>query len=406
MQVQNINFYGNMNPKTKDSRLVDYIYEIYQKIGERPAGSREEKLAARHIKSIFGQFSPEVSIETFKCIARRKQHLRNLACISYALALFAYLLYPPAAIIIICLTVISYILINFNDIDIFAIFFPTAKSQNVIARFKPKAESKKILIFSANIDSPYVVRLFEGKTREYAFLIRKIFTGLFILLFIISLFRTLEWLPSVIDYLYLLPLAGLGLAVYFQTMTVTYDKSFGANDNLSGIAILLGLAKYFSENKLENTEVCLCAFGAEETGLAGSKFFVKTHYKEIKEKARILNITSVAGGALYVVTSEYDTGIKHNKAMIRQLCQAAKNSGIAVYEKALEGISTGAGPFSFEKIPSVALLSLDKYGIPLRYHVKEDLPQYISEEQLQDVYKICIETAELTDERQETNKTE
>lgn len=394
-----------MNTNTaKTSRLVDFIYEIYQNIGERPAGSREEKLAARHIKSLFGQYTNDVTIETFKCINRRKQHLINLACISYALALFAYLIYPPAAIVIICFTVISYILIKYFDIDIFAIFFPVNKSQNVIARFIPGGETKNIIIFSAHIDSSYVVRIYEGKLREFAFRIKKIFHGLFILLFIISLFRTLNWLPSLIDYLYLLPFAGLGLAVYYQKLTVTYDKSFGANDNLSGISVLVGLAQYFSSNKAENTEIRLCAFGAGETGSTGSKYFVRTHFKKIKDKTKVINIDSVAGGAIYVITKELDTGIKHNRNLINIVNQAAKNAEISIYEKALEDIVTDAASFSFEKIPATTLLSLDKYGIPLRYHVKEDLPQYISEEQLQDIYKICIETAELIDERPKTKK--
>src|SRR5689334_14715250 len=125
----------------KAPRFVDYIYEIYQNIGERPAGSREEKLAARHIKTIFNQFTEEVNLETFYCISRRKQHLLNLSCICYALALFAYLLYPPAAIFIICITIAGYILLRFSDIDLFSVFFKRSKSQNVIARIKPETES-------------------------------------------------------------------------------------------------------------------------------------------------------------------------------------------------------------------------------------------------------------------------
>jgi hypothetical protein len=293
-------------------------------------------------------------------------------------------------------------MVQYMDIDIFSVFFPVAKSQNVTAKIKPEGENKNLLIFSAHIDSPFVNRLYEGKFREYAFLLKKIFISLFILLFITSLLKIFNWLPNLVDYLFLLPFAGIGLTVFYQSLAVTYDKSFGANDNLSGIAVLIGLAEYFSRNKPLTTEIWFCAFGARETGSTGSKNFVRTHYKKIKGKAKVINIDSVAGGALYIVTKEYENNITHDKNMAGQLNLSAKNAGLTVYEKAIEGISTDAGSFSFEKIPAVTLLSLDKYGIPLRYHVKEDLPQYISEEQLQDTYKICIEAVRLIDERTKT----
>lgn len=47
----------------------------------------------------------------------------------------------------------------------------------------------------------------------------------------------------------------------------------GANDNASGVAMLLSLASYYSANKPKFSMVFV-AFGAEEAGLRGSKYFV------------------------------------------------------------------------------------------------------------------------------------
>ena len=57
-------------------------------------------------------------------------------------------------------------------------------------------------------------------------------------------------------------LGALGDKVYFP----------GANDNASGIAMLLELAHYFQKNPLD-ISVAFIAFGAEEAGLVGSRFF-------------------------------------------------------------------------------------------------------------------------------------
>jgi Zn-dependent M28 family amino/carboxypeptidase len=49
----------------------------------------------------------------------------------------------------------------------------------------------------------------------------------------------------------------------------------GADDNASGVAGLLELARYFSQNKVkESCNFLFIAFGAEELGLLGSKHFV------------------------------------------------------------------------------------------------------------------------------------
>lgn len=48
----------------------------------------------------------------------------------------------------------------------------------------------------------------------------------------------------------------------------------GANDNASGVSVLLNLVKYFSTHKPEYTVVFI-AFAAEEIGLIGSRYFVE-----------------------------------------------------------------------------------------------------------------------------------
>ncbi|MEJ6735555.1 MAG: M28 family peptidase [Flavobacteriales bacterium] len=48
----------------------------------------------------------------------------------------------------------------------------------------------------------------------------------------------------------------------------------GANDNASGVALLLDLATHYSEKEPPVKSIIFIAFGAEESGLVGSKYFV------------------------------------------------------------------------------------------------------------------------------------
>lgn len=49
----------------------------------------------------------------------------------------------------------------------------------------------------------------------------------------------------------------------------------GANDNASGIAMLLNLAYYYTHKEVPKKTIVFMAFGAEEAGIIGSKYFVE-----------------------------------------------------------------------------------------------------------------------------------
>jgi len=62
----------------------------------------------------------------------------------------------------------------------------------------------------------------------------------------------------------------------------------GANDNASGVAMLLYIMKYYSENPPEYTMVFM-AFGAEEIGILGSKYYVENPLFPLKDIRFLLN---------------------------------------------------------------------------------------------------------------------
>ena len=67
----------------------------------------------------------------------------------------------------------------------------------------------------------------------------------------------------------------------------------GANDNASGVSLLLNLAKHYSKNPQPYTIVFIC-FSGEEAGLIGSKFFSE-HPLIPLEKIRFLINLDLAG---------------------------------------------------------------------------------------------------------------
>ena len=73
----------------------------------------------------------------------------------------------------------------------------------------------------------------------------------------------------------------------------------GANDNASGVAVLLDLAKYYAKNPAEHSVVFIFATG-EEVGLLGSKFAAENPYIDLEKVKFLFNLDMCGTGAMGV----------------------------------------------------------------------------------------------------------
>ncbi len=94
-------------------------------------------------------------------------------------------------------------------------------------------------------------------------------------------------------------LGGMGSETYFP----------GANDNASGVSLLMNLAQYYARNP-QPYSIGFILFAAEEAGLVGSKYFTENPLIDLK-KIRFLLNTDLAGtgeeGITVVNASEHPT---------------------------------------------------------------------------------------------------
>ncbi|MGF1923006.1 MAG: M28 family metallopeptidase [Bacteroidia bacterium] len=80
-------------------------------------------------------------------------------------------------------------------------------------------------------------------------------------------------------------LGGMGKNTYFP----------GANDNASGVALLLSLAKFYVKNPPQYTIAFIC-FGAEEAGLIGSRYFTENPLVSLSKIRFLFNLDLVGTG--------------------------------------------------------------------------------------------------------------
>ncbi|MEJ6979155.1 M28 family peptidase [Pedobacter sp. P351] len=107
-------------------------------------------------------------------------------------------------------------------------------------------------------------------------------------------------------------LGGMGRDTYFP----------GANDNASGVALLLDLAKYYAANPQKYSMVFI-GFSGEEAGLVGSKFFTEHPLVDLK-KIRFLINTDLAGTGQEGITVVNATEYKKEFALLNQLNDKGK----------------------------------------------------------------------------------
>jgi len=72
-----------------------------------------------------------------------------------------------------------------------------------------------------------------------------------------------------------------------------YEIHNGADDNASGVSVMMELAEQFSHNNSNKRTLVFVGFGAEEMGLLGSKYFVKSGVIENENIQIMLNMDMV-----------------------------------------------------------------------------------------------------------------
>lgn len=142
----------------------------------------------------------------------------------------------------------------------------------------------------------------------------------------------------------------------------------GANDNASGVAMLLNLAEYYSlpENKPKYS-LCFIAFAGEETGLRGAKYYTENPRFPLKNIKYLINLDMIADNGDSIHT-EYSTEGEDGFKQIESIAQKTDTELVFDVEE-LAGNSDHY-PFALNNVPAVFFLTKgDYYSV---YHTPYD----------------------------------
>ena len=71
------------------------------------------------------------------------------------------------------------------------------------------------------------------------------------------------------------------------------DIHHGADDNASGTAAIIELARYFAKEKINKRTLIFIAFSGEEEGLIGSKYYVNNPVFPLEKTVAMINLDMV-----------------------------------------------------------------------------------------------------------------
>ena len=304
-------------------------------------------------------------------------------------------------LIIICLS--YFILEVMKYYEAFDFLFPKRKSRNIIGKIEPTDEVTQTIIFSAHHDSAFEFNTFYYLKRLGQIIINVGYIAVVIVLivlilklifFFLSLELTLLFVIFGIVFIFFIPI----FLVYI--MFHTYKPVLGAFDNLSGVAIVLGIGRYLRENKSnaaifpKHTKVYLISFAGEEAGLRGSKRYVTKHLDELRsEKVKVVNMDAIAKKDIIIIhDKESGIGAKHDPEIYNALMDISNRKNLNARLMPLPFGATDASAFSKKKISAVAIGGLNlKEQLPDYYHTRKDTPEVIESQALGQIVDLCIE---------------
>lgn len=145
----------------------------------------------------------------------------------------------------------------------------------------------------------------------------------------------------------------------------------GADDNTSGVSVLLTMIETIKKEKIvPPNSLTFCFFDGEEIGRFGSKFFVQENKEPIKLYINVDTCGSEKDYDLTVSFSSFCPELCHKYASLPD-----KIGALPIMEYAPRGYTTDCEPFEVNKIPFIAI---GPNKIPTYLHSPNDVISHIS----------------------------
>ena len=165
----------------------------------------------------------------------------------------------------------------------------------------------------------------------------------------------------------------------------------GANDNLSGVAALLELARALQERPVHGVRVLLVSTGSEESFMEGMRGFARRHFGSLpRESTEIVCLDSVGSPELILIEGEGMLRMRDYTPELRErIAGVAARAGIHLRRRLRLGLATDGLIALKAGYRSAAIGSVTEYKLPLNYHSPRDTADRLHYDTVRDAAALC-----------------
>ena len=365
------------------SSAMTHLEYLAVKIGARGSTTPEERDAARYAKEEFESLGLETHWEEFTSPTtgwRPYSIASFFGLISVVAVYFGGPIAAGISGILMLVTTVSVLLeLNFQP-NLLRVLVPKGKSQNIWARIPSKRPSNKRILITGHVDTHRTPWVFTTIKRiNFLRIVTTLGTISFVLSTIFFFILVFVDIPA-LRWLFL-----IFVLIYLTVLVITWQPdrtpfTQGANDNASGTAIVISLAKIIAQEPLLNFEVWVLCTGSEEVGSYGAQDFIKRHKSELQDNY-VINIDNVGGsgaGVCYTSTEGMIFPLKPSSELFSLANQInAENPEFNAYTLPFTTLNTDGTCFMINRIPTLSFVGLTPEGMIPNWHQVTDTFEHV-----------------------------
>ena len=377
------------------------LFNLYQELGPRPAGSESAARAVKAIKKQIDKVVPDAKVTNFRLVPRLWLCLSNLAVL-FSIAMSAATAFGlPYVGLVLGIGITVLVAMNLSCGNGFIkMIFPAKQGANIHVQLDPVGEVKRTVIFSAHHDSAPLE--LKETTEElllknyYLSAMAVIVSGIYsIAALCVELARGYVVMPNMPCIGDIIMLAVSCLFLIPQALVIRNRKrapfSGGAGDDLSGVSVVIELLRYYRSEPQNGTRLVFVSFDGNECGAQGAASWYAAN-KDLLVNAVNINFEGLFNEENLVFLAADGNGLVPLSEVLASRCSRLADSmgyTVPVANLGLLGGMTDAVAAANAGIDSTTITSMAP-GVKTVAHTEGDLPVTVSKKAMARAMEIVI----------------
>ena len=376
---------------------MDHVRYLVEKIGSRGSTTSEEKLSADYAHKQLTAVGLRPTMESFR--SARSAWLPAALFWSIVLASGFFFLGEGqigaiVAVVLLVIGLASILLELMFRPNLLRWILPKGESQNVWARIDAKAEAREQVVLVAHLDTHRTPLVFSSdrwvRWFEKLVPIGMALAVLLIIIFAVGIVYSASWLRmAAIGPM----LVALGMLILMLQADFT-PFAPGANDNASGVGVVLALAEKLVNTPLEHTSVWIVLTGCEEVGCYGAEDFIRRHHAKLGHAAWISidTVGSKRGAPVFLSQETFLSSAKSDPGLLEMAHGvSARHPNFGVREISMKGAYTEGAIGAKHGLRILTLESHQEDGTLSDWHRPTDTIENVSAKCMQATESLLYE---------------